>query len=95
MYPVFFSGGFLYILFIPGVSRCHDSLTCVCSVTQSYLFLIQWTVAARLLCSWDSPGKNTGAGCHFLLQGIELMSLEFPALQVDSLPLSFLGKPIH
>ena len=27
---------------------------------------------ARLLCSWDSPGKNTGVGCHFLLQGIFL-----------------------
>ena len=24
----------------------------------------------RLLCSWDFPGKNTGMGCHFLLQGI-------------------------
>ena len=22
------------------------------------------------LCSWDSPGKNTGVGCHFLLHGI-------------------------
>ena len=22
------------------------------------------------LCPWDSPGKNTGVGCHFLLQGI-------------------------
>ena len=22
------------------------------------------------LCRWDSPGKNTGVGCHFLLQGI-------------------------
>ena len=22
----------------------------------------------RLPCSWDSPGKNTGVGCHFLLQ---------------------------
>ena len=21
----------------------------------------------RLPCPWDSPGKNTGAGCHFLL----------------------------
>ena len=21
-----------------------------------------------LLCPWDSPGKNTGVGCHFLLQ---------------------------
>ena len=22
----------------------------------------------RLLCPWDSPGKNTRVGCHFLLQ---------------------------
>src|SRR5574340_703790 len=21
-------------------------------------------------CPWDSPGKNTGVSCHFLLQGI-------------------------
>ena len=25
---------------------------------------------ARLLCPWDSPGKNTGVGYHALLQGI-------------------------
>ena len=25
---------------------------------------------SRLLCPWHSPGKNTGMGCHFLLQGI-------------------------
>ena len=24
----------------------------------------------RLLCPWNSPGKDTGVGCHFLLQGI-------------------------
>ena len=24
----------------------------------------------RLCCPWDSPGKNTGVGCHFFLQGI-------------------------
>ena len=24
----------------------------------------------RLLCPWDSPSKNTGVGCHSLLQGI-------------------------
>ena len=23
---------------------------------------------SRLLCPWDSPGKNTGEGCYFLLQ---------------------------
>ena len=25
---------------------------------------------ARILCSWDFPGKNMGVGCYFLLQGI-------------------------
>ena len=25
---------------------------------------------ARLLCTWVSPGKNTGMGCHAFLQGI-------------------------
>ena len=28
----------------------------------------------RLLCPWDSPGKNIGVGCHFLLQGYALPS---------------------
>ena len=27
---------------------------------------------SRLLCPWDSPGKTTGMGCHFPLQGILL-----------------------
>ena len=27
---------------------------------------------ARLLHPWDFPGKNTGVGCHSLLQGIFL-----------------------
>ena len=29
----------------------------------------------RLLCPWDSPGKNTGVGCHFLLQCVKVKSL--------------------
>ena len=28
---------------------------------------------SRLFCPWDSPGKNTWAGCHFLLQEIFLI----------------------
>ena len=28
----------------------------------------------RLPCPWDSPGKNTGAGCHFLLQCMKVKS---------------------
>ena len=29
-----------------------------------------WLQPTRLLCPWDSLGKNTGVGCHALLQGI-------------------------
>ena len=28
----------------------------------------------RPLCLWDSPGKNTGVGCHFLLQCMKVKS---------------------
>ena len=28
----------------------------------------------RLLHPWDCPGKNTGVGCHFLLQCMEVKS---------------------
>ena len=45
----------------------------------------------RLLRPWDSPGKNTGVGCHFLLQGIKSRT---PALQVDSLPFEPRGKSL-
>ena len=27
-----------------------------------------------LPCPWDSPGKNTGVGCHFLLQCMKVKS---------------------
>ena len=32
------------------------------------------TAATRLLHPWDSPGKNTGVGCHFLLQCMKVKS---------------------
>ena len=43
---------------------------------------------ARLLCPWDSPGKNTRVGCHSLrLGGLSEPGIEpgSPALQADSL----------
>ena len=30
--------------------------------------------AHQALPSWYSPGKNTGVGCHFLLQGMKVKS---------------------
>ena len=41
----------------------------------------------------DSPGKNTGVGCHALLQEIFLTQLRSPASQVDFLSSEPPGKP--
>jgi len=35
---------------------------------------------ARLLCPWDSPGKDAGVHCHFLLQGTFLTQGSNPCL---------------
>ena len=45
-----------------------QSIVVVHLLSHVRLFAIPWTVPARLLCPWDSPGKNTGVGCHFLLR---------------------------
>ena len=56
---------------------------------------------ARLLCPWDSLGKNTGAGCLALLQGIfltqgsNLCILHLLHWQADSSPLVPLGKHLN
>ena len=69
------------------------------SVTQLCLTLCDPMDPARLLCPWDSPGKNTGAGFHFLLQGIFSIQGSNPRFfcllhwLVDSLPLAPPGKP--
>ena len=47
----------------------------------------------RLLCPRNSPDKNTGVGCHFLLQGLNLRILYLLYWQVDSLPAEPPGKP--
>ena len=62
---------------------------------ESNSFACPWTVATRLLCPRDSPGKNTGVGCHAFLQGIFLIQglNASPALQADSLPLNHRGSP--
>ena len=43
----------------------------------------------RLHCPWDSPGKNTGVGCHFLLQCMKVKS------ESDPMDCSLLGSSIH
>ena len=50
---------------------CVCVCVCVCVlVAQLCLTLrLHGLYPTRILCLWDSPGKNTGVGCHFLLQG--------------------------
>ena len=52
------------------------------SVAESCLTL----QPTRLLCPWDFPDKNTGLGCHFLLQELNLHLLYPLHWQADSLP---------
>ena len=68
----------------------------VCSV-MSDSFRPHGLEPIRLLCPWDFPDKNTGVGCHFLLQGIFMTQGSNPCLlhwQADSLPLHHLGSPL-
>ena len=45
----------------------------VASVVSNSVQPHRWQ-PTRLLCPWDSPGKNTGVGCHFLLQCMKMKS---------------------
>ena len=44
----------------------HQSCLTLCDPTDGQ--------PTRLPCPWDSPGKNTGVGCHFLLQCMKVKS---------------------
>ena len=55
--------------------------------------------ATRLPCPWDSPGKNTGVGCHFLLQGMKIkgeseVAQSCPTLS-DPMDCSLPGPSVH
>ena len=70
-------------------SQCMGAKSCQsCSTVQHY-----GLEPIRLLSPWDSPGNNTGVGCHSLLQGIFLTQGWNPCLlhllhwQAGSLPL--------
>ena len=82
------------------MKRC----VCVCvrvlsQVWHVWLFALYGPQFARLLCPRDFPGKNTGAGCHFLLQRIfmtQASNSHFLWLlhwRENSLPQSHLGSP--
>ena len=41
---------------------------CVCAQPLQLCPTLCDAMDCRLLCPWDSPGKNTGVGCHAVLQ---------------------------
>ena len=73
----------------------------LCAVSRVQLYETLWTIAHQAPLSMQFiPGKDTGMGCHFLLQGIFLIQGLNPHLlyllhwQVGSLPLEPSGKPL-
>ena len=63
------------------------------------LCVIPQMAATRLPRPWDSPGKNTGVGCHFLLQCMKVKSerevaQSCPSLS-DPMDCSLPGSSIH
>ena len=57
----------LFVLFV-----CVRSLRAACQVASVVSDSVRprRLQPTRLLRPWDSPGKNTGVGCHFLLQSL-------------------------
>ena len=86
-------GGKLIFLHSFCIPVCRDANRCVLSHCSCvWLFATSWTVAAGFLCPWDSPVKNTGVGCHALLQGIfptQAEGIEPPSLMSPALAVRF------
>ena len=53
---------------------CRDCCCCEVASVVSDSVQPQRQQPTRLYCPWDSPGKNTGVGCHFLLQCMKVKS---------------------
>ena len=77
----------------PGLGNEFTNVCMLSCFSHVRLFSTLWTIVCQSLLSWDSAGKNTGVGCHALLQGIFPMQGLNPHLlhilhwQVGSLPL--------
>ena len=77
----------------------HLKHYCACILTCFNHVQFYGLQPTRLLCPWDSPGKNTGVCCHTLRQGIFLTQGSNPHLSylqykpAGSLPLMPPGKP--
>ena len=86
----------LVIVFASSGSKASSHIFVVVVCVLSCFSCVQlcatlWSVAHRHLYPWDSPVKNTGVGCHALLQGIFLTQglNPCPALAGGFLALAF------
>ena len=52
----------------PWNSLCHSLGLDLLLPGTSYICFLNFCLVVYILCSWGSPGKNTGVGCHFLFQ---------------------------
>ena len=82
-------------------SYCYLSVYCCCYVASVMSDSVppQRQQPTRLPRSWDSPGKNTGVGCHFLLQCVKVKSesevaQSCPTLS-DPMDCSLPGSSVH
>ena len=82
-------------------SPALDNSCCCCWVTSvvSYSVRPHRRQPTRLPRPWDSPGKTTGVGCHFLLQCMKVKSVSevaqsCPTLS-DPMDCSLPGSSIH
>ena len=67
--------------------------------SRSFVYGCHGLWPARLLCPWDSPGKNTGVGCQFLPQCMKVkreseVAQSCPTLR-DPMDCSLPGSSIH
>ena len=53
----------LNLIVMPKICMCL--YICASSLSHFQHFATPWPT--RILCPWDSPGKDTGVGCHFFL----------------------------
>ena len=79
----------------------HFHLFIVCLFSLCLLLLLLSRFSHVRLCAtpWDSPGKNTGVGCHFLLQCMKVKS-ECEVAQLcptlsDPMDCSWPGSAVH
>ena len=55
----------LTVHFLISAQACHEA---ACTLSRFWLFVTPWTVARQSPLPMEFSSKNTGVGCHFLLQ---------------------------